>query len=80
MQTVSLELLSYLKSVNHVIHILLLLSLYRNYLEGEKDIFGGNNVELTRGVASIFCDVRMNRILCERQRREPLEGSGGMLP
>ena len=47
MQTVSLELLSYLKSVNHVIHILLLLSLYRNYLEGEKDIFGGNNVELT---------------------------------
>ena len=47
MQTVSLELLSYLKSVSHVINILLLLSLYRNYLEGEKDIFGGNNVELT---------------------------------
>ena len=47
MQTVSFELLSYLKSVSHVINILLLLSLYRNYLEGEKDIFGGNNVELT---------------------------------
>ena len=47
MQTVSLELLSYLKSVSHVINILLLLSLYRNYLEGEKDIFGGINVELT---------------------------------
>ena len=57
MQTVSLELLSYLKSVSHVINILLLLSLYRNYLEGEKDIFGGNNVELTL----VLDDLKMKR-------------------